>query len=287
MEPRNGGRSAKLLPDTNVKVIAKSSGWRLIDFREMWDYRDLFYFLIWRDIKARYAQSVLGVSWAIIQPVFFTVVFTFVFGRWAKVDSDGAPYEIFSYVALVPWVYFGNALTDTTGSLIKNANLLTKVYFPRLIIPMTAALAKLVDFAIGFIVVLVLLVWFQMIPSVWSLITPLLILMMVLSAGGLGTWLTALGVQFRDIPYAMPFGVQLLMMVSPVIYPVSIIPSQYRLIYGLNPMVGVIEGFRASYLNTTPMPWDLIGMSLLTSILIGLSGVFYFRRLERSFADVV
>lgn len=273
------------LPD--ARVISAKPGWRFIDFREIWQYRDLFYFLIWRDIKSRYAQSVLGISWAVIQPVFFTVVFTFVFGKWAKVSSDGAPYVMFSYLALVPWVYFGTALTDTTGSLIKNSNLLTKVYFPRLIIPMTSALAKLVDFFIAFTVVAILMVWYQVIPTVWVVATPLLILMMFLAAGGLGTWLTALGVQYRDIPYAMPFGVQLLMMVSPVIYPASIIPAEFRLLYALNPMVGVIEGFRAAYLGTNPMPWDLIAISLATSIAIAASGIVYFRRLERFFADVV
>jgi len=271
----------------NARIITKQSGWRFIDFREIWVYRDLFYFLIWRDIKSRYAQSVLGVGWAVIQPVFFTVVFTFIFGQWAQVSSEGAPYVIFSYLALVPWVYFGNALTETTGSLIKNSNLLTKVYFPRLIIPMTSALAKLVDFFIAFIVVLILMVWYQVVPTVWVLVTPLFIFMMLIAAGGLGTWLTSLGVQFRDIPYAMPFGVQLLMMVSPVIYPASIIPDEYRLLYALNPMVGVIEGFRAAYLGTNVMPWDLIGISLASALVIATTGVFYFRRMERYFADVV
>lgn len=270
-----------------TREIGPVSGWQFIDFREIWAYRDLFYFLIWRDIKTRYAQSTLGVGWAIIQPLFFMLVFTFVFGTWAKVDSDGAPYAIFSYAALVPWVYFGSALTDTTGSLVKNANLLTKVYFPRLIMPLTSALSKLVDFAIAFVLVFILMAWFRIVPTIWILTLPLLIVLMVMTAVGLGTWLTALAVQYRDIPYAMPFGVQLLMMVSPVIYPASIIPDRFQLLYALNPMVGVIEGFRSALLGTNPMPWDLLGVGGAVAIVAVISGAMYFRRLERVFADVV
>jgi lipopolysaccharide transport system permease protein len=247
----------------------------------------LFYFLVWRDIKTRYAQSAIGIGWAVIQPVFFMIVFTFVFGSWAKVESDGAPYAIFSYTALVPWVYFSTAVQDSSSSLIKGASLLSKVYFPRLIMPISSALAKLVDFSIAFAIVIVLMIWYQIVPDVSVLVLPLLVLIMVVAVTGIGTWLTSLAVQYRDIPYAMPFGVQLMMMVSPVVYPSSLIPDQYRLFYAINPMVGVIEGFRSALLGNTSMPWDLIAVSGGTSLVIAVGGILYFRRMERTIADVV
>ena len=267
-------------------VIEPEEGWSPIRFRELWEYRDLFYFLVWRDIKTRYAQSILGVGWAVIQPVFTMIVFTIIFGNLAQVDSDGAPYAIFSYAALVPWTYFSNALTDSSGSLIKSANMLTKVYFPRLIIPMAPVLAKLVDFAIAFLLLFGLMAWFRVSPTIWSLTIPLLILLMMLTAAGMGMWLTALAIQYRDIKYAMNFAVRLLMYAAPVVYPASLIPEQYRLLYGLNPMAGVIEGFRAALLGTRPMPWDLLSVGAVTAIVIAVSGAFYFRRMERIFADV-
>jgi len=269
------------------RIIAPTSGWRLIDVGELWAYRDLFYFLVWRDIKTRYAQSAIGIGWAVIQPVFFMIVFTFVFGKWAEVGSDGAPYAIFSYTALVPWVYFASAVQDSSSSLIKNANLLSKVYFPRLIMPISSALAKLVDFSIAFGIVIILMVWYKTVPGVSVFALPLLVVIMVVAVTGIGTWFTSLAVQYRDIPYAMPFGIQLMMMVSPVVYPASLIPDQYRLLYAINPMVGVIEGFRSALLGTMPMPWDLIGVSGGTSLVIAFGGMLYFRRMERTFADVV
>ena len=268
-------------------VIQAKSGWRLIDFGELWHYRDLFYFLVWRDIKARYAQSVLGVGWAIVQPVFLMIVFTVIFGRLVKMSSDGAPYAIFSYTALVPWTYFANALTDSTGSLIQSANMLTKVYFPRLVLPMTSVLGRLVDFSIAMLLLFGLMVWFRTPPTVWAPILPLLILLMMLTAGGLGMWLTALAIQYRDIKYAINFVVQVLLYCTPVVYPASLIPDRFQLVYALNPMVGVIEGFRSVMIGTNPVPWDLLGMGTITALLIAVSGAFYFRRMERIFADVV
>ena len=268
-------------------VFEAKSGWRFIDFHELWEYRDLFYFLIWRNIKVRYAQSVLGVGWAIIQPVFSMIVFTIVFGKLAKIGSEGVPYAIFSYAALAPWTYFSNALTQSGASLVGASGMISKVYFPRLIIPMSPVLDKLVDFGISLVLLVGLMVWFKIAPTIWVLTLPLLILLMMLTAAGLGMWLTALAVQYRDVNYGMKFAIQLLMYASPVVYPASLIPDQFRLLYGLNPMAGVIEGFRAALLGTRPMPLDLIAVGSVTAFAVALSGVFYFRRTERVFADVV
>ena len=268
-------------------VIEPTSGWRLIDFRELWRYRDLFYFLVWRDIKVRYAQSVLGISWAVIQPVFFMIVFSIVFGRLVRVSSDGAPYPIFSFVALVPWTYFSSSLTMATGSLAQNSNLLTKVYFPRLIMPLSSVLGKLVDFAIALVLLFGLMAWYRITPTIWALTLPALVVMMVLTAGGIAMWLDALAVQYRDVKYGITFGIQLLMYAAPVVYPVSLIPERFRLIYGINPMAGVIEGFRSALLGTNPMPWDLLAVGSVATAVLAVSGAFYFRRMERVFADVV
>jgi len=267
-------------------VIRPQKGWRLIDLKELREYKDLFYFLVWRDIKVRYAQSILGVGWAVIQPVFTMIVFTIVFGKLAKISSDGVPYAIFSFTALVPWTYFSTALTGASGSLIAGSGMLTKVYFPRIIIPMTPVLGKLVDFGIALLLLFGMMVWFKTMPTIWVLTLPLLILLMILTAAGLGMWLTALSIQYRDIKYGMSFAVRLLMYAAPVVYPASLIPDKYRLFYGLNPMAGVIEGFRSALLGTRPMPWDLIVVGSVTAIVIAISGAFYFRRMERIFADV-
>jgi len=268
-------------------VIEPAYGWRFIGFRELCNYRDLLYFLVKRSIKSLYAQSILGVGWAIIRPVFSMIVFTVVFGNLAKVSSDGVPYAIFSYTALVPWTYFSSSLTSVTGSLVTASGMFTKVYFPRLIIPLTPVLAKLLDFVIALMLVFALMAWFRMSPTIWALALPLLVLIMMLAAFGLGMWLTVLAVQYRDIKYAIGFVVQLLMYASPVVYPTSLIPDKYRLLYGLNPMTGVIEGFRSALLGTNPMPWDLIAVGSGMAILITVSGVLYYRRMECIFADVV
>jgi lipopolysaccharide transport system permease protein len=268
-------------------VIEPKPGWRFVNVRELWEYRDLFYFLVWRDIKARYAQSVLGIGWAVIQPVFTMIVFTIIFGKLAKIGSDGVPYAIFSFTALVPWIYFSNSLTESTGSLISASNMLGKVYFPRLIIPITPLVSKLVDFGIAFLLLLGLMAWFKTIPTIWVLTLPLLIMLMMLTAAGLGMWLTALAIQYRDIKYGMNFAMRLLMYAAPVVYPASLIPQKYRLLYGLNPMAGVIEGFRAALLGSRPMPWDLITVGSIMAIVFAFTGALYFRRMERIFADVV
>jgi len=268
-------------------IIESKSGWRMVDWGELWDYRDLFAFLVWRDVKTRYAQSVLGVGWAVIQPVFSMIVFTIVFGKLAGISSDGIPYPIFNYAGLVPWIYFSGSLTASTGSLVSSKSMITKIYFPRLIIPIAPVIGKLVDFAIAMLLLFGMMLWFKIFPTIWALTTPILIILMMLTAGGAGMWLTALSVQYRDINYGMGFLIQLLMYAAPVVYPASSVPEQYRLLYALNPMVGVIEGFRSALLGTNPMPWDFIAVGSVTAILIAISGIAYFRRMERIFADVV
>ena len=280
--------SSQQVSDNVIVVhIRPSRGIRGLDLGELWRYRDLLYFLVWRDIKARHAQSVFGMGWAIIQPLLFMIVFSVVFGKLAKISSDGVPYAIFSYTALVPWTFFSGALTGATSSLVRGSNMLTKVYFPRLIMPISAVEAKLVDFGIALMLVFGLMAWFGIAPTIWALALPLLVLLMVISAAGRGMLFAALAVQYRDVNYSMQFLVQLLLYAAPVVYPTSVIPDQYRLLYALNPMVGVIEGFRSALLGTIPMPWDLIGVGSVVALVIFASGVLYFRRMEHIFADVV
>ena len=273
----------RILPQT---IIEPKSGWQLINWRELREYKDLFYFLVWRDIKVLYKQTVLGFAWAIIRPVFSMIVFSVIFGRLAQVPSDGVPYPIFSFAALVPWTYFSTAMSASTQSLVVNARMLTKIYFPRLIIPMTPVLAKLVDFGIAFLILLAMLGWFRIAPTRSVLFLPFLILLMILTASGIGMWLSAMAIQYRDVRHASQFISQLLMYAAPVVWPASLIPEQYRVLYGLYPMAGVIEGFRSALLGTTPMPWDLIVPGTFSAIVIAVTGILYFRRLERIFADV-
>jgi lipopolysaccharide transport system permease protein len=272
--------------ETPQTVIEPPSGWQLIDLEELWKYRDLFYFLVWRQIKTRYAQSILGVGWAVIQPVFNMIVFTVIFGNMAKIASEGVPYAIFSYTALVPWTYFANSLTQSGSSLISARNMITKVYFPRLIIPLAPVLAKLLDFGIAMLLLFGLMVYFGIAPTIWALALPLMVLLMILTASGVGMWLTAMAIQYRDVKYALSFGVRILMYASPVVYAASEVPGRFRLLYGLNPMAGVIEGFRAALLGTRGMPWDLLAVGTASAMVIFLTGALYFKRMERVFADV-
>lgn len=267
-------------------VIRPRSGWVAVDWKELRDYRDLFWFLTWRNVKVRYAQSALGIGWAVIQPVFSMIVFTVIFGRLVKVESDGAPYAVFAFVALVPWTYFSNALTDSTNSLVGNAEMVKKVYFPRLILPAASVSSKLVDFFIAFVLMIGLLLFYRQTPNLNALAIPLLVVMMVLAAGGIGLWLGALAVQYRDVKHAMAFATQLLMYMAPVVYPASVIPEKWQPVYALNPMVGVIEGFRAGLLGTRAMPWDQIGIGFASALVLAVSGMYYFRRMERLFSDV-
>jgi lipopolysaccharide transport system permease protein len=273
-------------PNTKpVKIIEASSGWKMVDLEELWRYKDLLYFLTLRGIKARYAQSVLGVAWAIIQPLFTTLVFTLVFGGLAKVDSDGMPYILFSYLALWPWNYFSGTLTESANSLVQNANMITKVYFPRMVLPLSAILSKLLDFIIAFVVVIFMLAYFRQMPGWGVLVLPLLTLQLLLCSLGIGMFFSAMAVKYRDVKHALTFVVQLLLYAAPVVYSTSAVPDQYLHLYTLNPMVGVIEGFRAAFLDR-PMPWEWIWPGAIVAVIFFVFGMMYFRRMERVFADV-
>lgn len=269
----------------DITVIQPRSGWQFVDWKELKQYRDLFYFLVWRDIKIQYKQTVLGFLWAIVQPLFSMVVFSTVFGRMAKVPSDGIPYPIFSFAALLPWTYFANSLTQSSQSLITDSSLLTKVYFPRLIIPMTPVLAKLVDLAISMGVLALMMIYYGVRPGFNLLLLPLLLLLLIMTAAGAGLWLSALAIQYRDVKFIMTFAVQLLMYAAPVVWPVSLVPHRYRLIYGIYPMAGIIDGFRSALLGRA-VSWDLLGLAALSATVLAFTGMLYFRRTERVFADV-
>lgn len=267
--------------------IKPKKGWQLIDFKELKQYRDLFYFLVVRDIKVRYKQTVLGGLWAIIQPFFAMVVFTLFFGRLAGMPSDNVPFPIFNFTAMVAWTYFANSITASGNSLIGDSNLISKVYFPRLIIPLSPVLAGLLDFSIAFVVLIGMMFYFNIYPTIMILFVPLLVILMMLTATGVGMFLAALNARYRDIRYTITFLVQLWMFASPVVYPASMIPERYRLIYALNPMVGVIEGFRSVLLGTIPFPTQILLVSTLVSVIIFIVGMFYFKQMERSFADII
>jgi lipopolysaccharide transport system permease protein len=267
--------------------IVPPARWPGMDVRELWQYRELFLFLVWRDVKVRYAQTVLGVGWAIVQPLATVVVFTIVFGHMAGIPSDGAPYAVFSLAALIPWTYFSGALSGASNSLVSNVNLITKVYFPRLVIPLASVLGGLVNFAVTLALLLVVMLGAGILPSPATiLVVPLLLLVMMMTAAGVGCWLGALALQYRDVRNVAAFLVQLWMYVSPVVYPLSLVPEAARPIYLLNPMVGVIEGFRASLLGTAPVPWPAIAVSAAVSALLLVTGLIYFRGMEQTFADV-
>jgi len=271
---------------TKKTIIESRKGFKVIDWKELSDYRDLFLFLVWRNIRTRYAQSTLGVGWAVLQPLFSMLVFTIIFGRLAKVDSNGLPYAIFSYTALVPWTFFANSLTEGTASLVSNANMLSKVYFPRVVLPLASVAAKAVDFIIAMLFLAVLMLWFKVVPTSGIFVVPFLIIILLLASSGLALWFTALAVQFRDINYAMNFIVQLLMYAAPVVYPTTLIPERFQFWYALNPMVGVIEGFRSALLDTIDMPWTWILSGTVSALFLFVTGLVYFRSRERIFADV-
>jgi lipopolysaccharide transport system permease protein len=270
-----------------VVEIAPVGGAFRIDFTELWSYRELLLLLVWRDVKSRYSQTVLGAGWAILQPVLTMVVFTVIFGRLARLPSDGVPYSVFSLAALVPWTYFSSSLTAGSNSLLNSRPLLTKVYFPRLLIPAGSILAMLVDFAIAFIVLLLVMLAFGIYPrvaSVWMVPTVLVILSM--TAMGAGSWLAALNVQYRDVRHLSPFLVQVWMYASPIVYSVTLIPRAYRPIFVLNPLSSALSGFRSAMLGTPGPSAGEIGLSFLAGLVILIAGVWYFRRTERVFADV-
>ncbi|MFH1124592.1 MAG: ABC transporter permease [Pseudomonadota bacterium] len=272
----------------SITVIEPKRGWVPVDLREVWQYRELLYFLTKRDIKVRYKQTVLGGLWAVIQPAFTMIVFTLLFGRLAKIPSDGMPYPLFVYVGLLPWTYFANAVSASGNSLVGSANLITKVYFPRLLVPSSAALGGLLDFFVALIVLGALMIHYGFVPSILGiLLFPFLLALTFLCALGVGLWLSALNVQYRDIRYVIPFLIQLWMFVSPVIYPVSMVKGNYQRLLALNPMGGLIEAYRASILGHHPVDWSLLGISAAIIVVIFVTGLYYFRKMERRFADVV
>jgi lipopolysaccharide transport system permease protein len=268
-------------------AIRPARGWTSLDLRELWRYRELLAFLIWRDVKVRYKQTALGAAWAILQPVFSMVVFSLFFGRLAKVPSDGVPYPVFAYCALLPWQLFAYALAESSNSVVANERLITKIYFPRLVIPIAGVLAGLVDFAIAFSVLIVLMLHYGIAPT-WTIATlPLFVLLAILSALAVGLWFSALNVQYRDVRYTVGFLTQIWLFLSPVAYPSSLVPERWRPLYGLNPMAGVVEGFRWALLGKTPAPGAMLAVSVMMVLLLLVGGLFYFRRMETSFADVI
>jgi len=271
----------------SVTFIKPSRGWVLPQIMDIWAYRELLYFLVWRDLKVRYKQTVLGILWAIIKPFSLMVIFSIFFGKLAKIPSEGIPYPIFTYAALLPWSYFAQSLSACSNSLVGNSHLITKVYFPRLIIPITSVFSGLVDFAISFSILLVMMFYYQIIPTLMALLLPLLILMAMATALGAGLWLSALNVQYRDVRFTLSFLVQFWFFATPVVYPSSLVPGMWRFFYGLNPMVGVIEGFRGALLGKGQIVGPMFIVSMILVALLLITGTFYFGRMEKKFADVV
>jgi len=267
--------------------IQPSAGWVSLQLGELWAYRELLYFLTWRDLKVRYKQSVLGVAWAIIQPVGTMIVFSLLFGRLAKLDSDGVPYPIFSFAALLPWNYFAFSLGQSSNSLVGSANLIKKIYFPRLVVPVSSVLSGLVDFGLAFIILLGMMVYFKIRPTTGVFLLPYLLLLALTTSLGVGLWLSALNVHYRDVRQLTPFLTQFWFFITPVVYSSSLLEEPWRTLYGLNPMAGVVEGFRWALLGTDTAPGSMLIASSVVSFLLLASGAVYFRRMEKSFADVV
>jgi len=274
-------------PEEHVHVIQPTSGWRFLDLRELWSYRELIYFLTWRDIKVRYKQTALGVAWAVLQPLALMVVFTFLFGRLAKMPSEGIPYPLFAFAGLLPWQIFSRTLHEATTSLVKDHRLVAKVYFPRVIIPFSVTLATMVDFMVASSVLVVLMTVYGVTPGSALIYLPLFIILMFVTALGIGLWFSALNVQYRDIGFMLPFLTQFLLFLTPVVYPSRIVPEKFRIIYSLNPMVGVIEGFRWSLLGVGKglSPVSLVSIVIALGLFFG--GIVWFRSKERGFVDIL
>jgi lipopolysaccharide transport system permease protein len=267
--------------------IEPTKGWAPLNFRELWEYRELLYFFVWRDVKVRYKQTVLGAVWAIVQPFFTMVVFSLFFGNLAKIPSNGVPYPVFSFAALVPWTFFANGLSQSSNSLVANANLIKKVYFPRLAVPVSTVFAGIIDFALAFIVLLGMILWYSIPLTPNILLLPLFFVLTLITSLGAGLWLSALNVKYRDVRYIVAFLIQCWMFATPIVYPSSLVPEKWRTLFGLNPMAGVVDGFRWALLNTDAAPGPIVAISALTAVIIFITGVFYFRAMEKSFADLV
>ena len=274
----------KNLPKTRRQP---STGWAWPKLRELWEFRELLFFFAWRDIKVRYKQTVMGASWAIIQPFFTMVIFSLFFGRLAKIPSDGVPYPVFSYAALVPWTFFANALTQASNSLVFSANMIKKIYFPRLALPIATVLAGVIDFALAFIVLLGIMLYYGLAPTINVVWLPFFLLLALVTSLGVGLWLSAMNVQFRDVRYTVPFLAQAWLFVTPIAYPSSMLAEPWRTVYGLNPMAGVVEGFRWALLGSGSAPGSMMIASVVVAVTLFVSGAFYFRRMEQSFADVL
>ena len=267
--------------------IEPSHGWKNLGLHELWEYRELLYFIVLRDIKVKYKQTVIGAGWAVIQPLFTMVVFSVIFGRLANLPSDGVPYPIFSFAGLVPWVFFSNGLTQSSGSLVGGGGLIKRIYFPRLIVPIAGVLSGIVDFFLSFLILLGMMAYFGIVPTVAVIWLPFLLLLAIVTSLGVGLWLSAMNVQFRDIRYAVGFIVQIWLYATPIAYPSSMIPAQWRALQGLNPMAGVVEGFRWALLGTETAPGSMLMISVPAALVLLISGALYFRRMEKNFADVV
>ena len=272
--------------EKNITIIKPRSGWQIIDFKELKEYRDLFFFLSWRDVKALYVQTILGFAWAILQPLIQIVIFTVIFGKVAKLSSDGIPYFLFSTVAIIPWTYMSQTMSASSQSLVAGKNMLGKIYFPRLIYPITPVLSKLVDFGCSLLIVMIVMLYYRVTPTLNMLLLPLFIIQMIFIPASIGLWLSSLAIRFRDIKLVIPFVLQMLMYTAPIVYSASSIPEKYRLFYSLNPLVGVIQGYRACLLGT-PIEWIYIVPGIFTAIIIFISGAYYFKRMESIVADVI
>jgi lipopolysaccharide transport system permease protein len=280
------GKKNSEVDDEAVTIIEPESRWRLIDFKELREYRDLFYFMVWREIKVLYAQTILGFSWAILQPLVQIIIFTVVFGKVAKVPTQGIPYLLFTSVAVIPWTYMSQSMSQSGQSLILGQMMLGKVYFPRLIFPLTPILSRLVDFGISLLIIFGVSIYYRILPT-WNLVfLPLFVILMISIPAGTGMWLSALAIRFRDVKHAMPFVIRMLVYSAPIVYSASSIPEKYRIIYAVNPIVSVIEGFRACLLGR-PIPWTYVWPGMITAVVLVISGAVYFKRAERFFVDVI
>ena len=287
MATRTESLPGNALANSHVTVIEPSRGWVAVKLREVWEYRELLYFLIWRDVKVRYKQTVLGASWAILQPFFTMLIFSIFFGLLAGLPSDGVPYPLFAYVALVPWTFFANGLSLSSTSLVANQALIRKVYFPRLVIPIAAVASGVIDFCIAFVVLIGLVLYYDIVPTANVVWLPALFLLALVTALGAGLWLSALNVLYRDVQYIVPFLIQVWLFSTPIVYPSSLVPERWRTLYALNPMTGVVEGFRWALLDTNTAPGPIVAVSAVAAVLLLAGGAVFFRRMELSFSDVV
>lgn len=275
------------MPDDHLIIIEPRKGWIPVNFREIWRFRELLYFLAWRDVKVKYKQAAIGVLWAVLQPLLTMVVFSILFGRFANMPSDNVPYPIFVYIGLLPWQYFATVLGQSTNSIVSGSNLISKIYFPRLFMPASTAIAALLDLFVASVMLGLMMLYYG-IPVSWGiLLVPLLVLLTIMNAVGFGLWFSALNVRYRDIQYAIPFLIQIWMFATPVIYPTSLVGGQYKWLLSLNPMGGVIEAFRPAVLGHMPIPWLSLSISTSIGFIVFIGGVFYFRSVERYFADVI